>query len=237
MGSRASGLLCLLAVCVSGPSAAQPSSWPQFRGNPRLTGIASADVPATLSLKWTYQAGETIESSASIVDGAVYVGAGNGDLLSIDLASGKLRWKYGTASQIGESSPAVDGLHADVGTFNDDVVAVNLRTKRIVWRYRDPDREFPYYSSAALVDGRLIVGGRDKAVHAIDAATGKGAWKFATRARVDSSPAVAGGRVFVGSSDGKFYVLDAQTGRKTWEYEVGDALTASPAIAGGRIGI
>ena len=84
MGSRASGLLCLLAVCVSGPSAAQPSSWPQFRGNPRLTGIASADVPATLSLKWTYQAGETIESSASIVDGAVYVGAGNGDLLSIE---------------------------------------------------------------------------------------------------------------------------------------------------------
>ena len=38
------------------------------------------------------------------------------------------------------------------------------------------------------------------------------AWKFVTRARVDSSPAIAGGRVFVGSSDGKLYVLDAQTG-------------------------
>ena len=74
----------------------------------------------------------------------------------------------------------------------------------------------------------MIIGGRDKAVHAIDAATGKAAWKFVTRARVDSSPTLAGGRVFVGSSDGKLYVLDAQTGAKKWEYEVGDALTAVP---------
>ena len=68
----------------------------------------------------------------------------------------------------------------------------------------------------------MIVGGRDKAVHAIDAATGKAAWKFVTRARVDSSPAVAGGRVYVGSSDGKLYVLDAATGQKQWEFDAGD---------------
>ena len=34
----------------------------------------------------------------------------------------------------------------------------------------------------------MILGGRDKIVHAIDTATGKAAWTFATRARVDSSP-------------------------------------------------
>jgi len=61
------------------------------------------------------------------------------------------------------------------------------------------------------------------------------AWKFTTRARVDSSAAISGGRVIVGSSDGKLYMLDAQSGKKLWEYDVGDALTASPAISGGRI--
>ena len=56
---------------------------------------------------------------------------------------------------------------------------VDLRAQKIAWRYRDPDREFPYYSSAgARATARVIVGGRDKAVHAIDAATGKAAWKF-----------------------------------------------------------
>src|SRR5439155_25561861 len=106
---------------------------------------------------------------------------------------------------------------------------------KIVWRYKDPVRQFPYYSSAALVDGRLIVGGRDKAVHGIDARTGKPLWKFATRARVDSSPAIGGGRVYIGSSDGKLYVLEATSGKKQAEFEAGDAITASPAIAAGRV--
>jgi len=72
-------------------------------------------------------------------------------------------------------------------------------------------------------------------VHAIDAANGRSAWKFVTRARVDSSPVIVGSRVFVGSSDGKLYALDAQSGAKRWEYEIGDALTATPAVADGRL--
>ena len=86
------------------------------------------------------------------------------------------------------------------------------RRKKIALALREPERQFPFYSSAALAGGRVIVGGRDKLVHAIDAATGKAAWTFTTRARVDSSPAVAGGRVYVGSSDGRLYVLDAAHG-------------------------
>jgi outer membrane protein assembly factor BamB len=54
-----------------------------------------------------------------------------------------------------------------------------------------------------LPEGRVVLGGRDKLVHCLDAATGASQWSFATRARVDSSPGVAGGRVDVGSSDGQ----------------------------------
>ena len=77
--------------------------------------------------------------------------------------------------------------------------------------------------------------GRDKVVHAIDVSTGKAAWTFETRARVDSSPVVAGDRLYVGSSDGRLYVLDLATGQKRWEFDTGAALTASPAIAAGRV--
>src|SRR5207245_6751878 len=82
-------------------------SWAQFRGNPRLTCTATTAPPATLKLLWKYQVGESIDSSAAIVNDVVYVGAGTGDLVAIDLATGKLRWKYPTGSAIGESSPAV----------------------------------------------------------------------------------------------------------------------------------
>ena len=52
------GFLFVVFVSLVGfvekPWAVQSSQgWPQFRGNPRLTGVAS-EVPATLSLKWTY---------------------------------------------------------------------------------------------------------------------------------------------------------------------------------------
>src|SRR5437868_15454799 len=86
---------------------AVPDAWAQFRGNPRLTGVATTLPPRTLKVLWTYEAGDAIESSAAIVDGMVYVGAMTGDLAALDLASGSVKWKYSTKSAIVESSPAV----------------------------------------------------------------------------------------------------------------------------------
>ncbi|MEK7832148.1 MAG: PQQ-binding-like beta-propeller repeat protein, partial [Acidobacteriota bacterium] len=80
-------------------------SWPQFRANHNLTGVAASTVPDNLKLLWTYDAGESIESSAAIADGTVYVGASTGDLLDVYLFSGKLKWKYKTKDMIMESSP------------------------------------------------------------------------------------------------------------------------------------
>jgi len=334
---------------------APADEWRQFRGTPRLTGNSSTTLPATLKVLWTYDVGDLIDSSAAIANGVVYVGGGNGDLIALDLASGKLRWKYSTGNLIGESSPTVsgsavyigdlgglvhavnvadgkglwtyrtaseiksspvvadgavligsydgslyafepmsgklkwkvmtngmvhatpavqnglafiagcdsmlrairiadgkeayridsgaytgaspliDGTHAYFGTFNNEVLAFDLQRRRPLWRYADPDRRFPFYSSAALAKGRIILGGRDKSIHAIDVKTGKAAWTFATRARVDSSPVIVGDRVYVGSSDGRLYVLDVVSGKKVWEFDAGSALTASPAVAAGRL--
>jgi outer membrane protein assembly factor BamB len=128
----------------------------------------------------------------------------------------------------------VDGT-AYFGTFANDVMAVDIASQRVLWRFMDPDRQFPFYSSPAVSDGLVILGGRDKFVRAIDAETGEQRWGVATRARVDSSPAVVGNRVVVGSGDGKLYVLDVATGRGLWEFESGAGFTASPAVADGRV--
>jgi outer membrane protein assembly factor BamB len=331
--------------------------WPQFRGNPQLTGVATGSVPANLKLLWTYDAGESIESSAAISAETVYVGSQSKDLLAIDLATGKLRWKYRATDSIGESSPAVaegivyvgdlagvlhavkaadgkglwtfkteaeirsspviagdrlligsydgnlyclsrrdgklvwkfttsnyvhgtpaisDGVAyvsgcdevfhgirltdgrevveipaggpvaaspamlgqwAWFGNFSNEVVGASVRQKRILWRYRRPEAGFPFYSSAAAAGDRIVVGGRDKLIHCLNARTGKAIWTFATKARVDSSPAIADGRVYIGSNDGHFYVLDLPSGRKLWDFEAGAPLSTSPAIAAGRIAI
>ena len=74
--------------------AQQQTSWPQFRANPQLTGVASTPVAPKLKVMWTFDAGEAIESSAAIADGAVYVGSAAGELIALDFQTGAVRWKY-----------------------------------------------------------------------------------------------------------------------------------------------
>ena len=85
------------------PREASPTSsdeWPQFRGEPRLRGVAPR-APAALSVAWTHEAGEVIESSAAIVGGVVYVGAQPGKLLALDLRTGARLWAYESVGDIG----------------------------------------------------------------------------------------------------------------------------------------
>lgn len=354
---KLTSVICLLLSAFSFYAQAQDTpadNWSQFRGNHRLTGVSTSNVPNSLKLLWTYEAGDSIESSAAIVGGTVFVGSQKGELLALNLDNGAVYWRFATGSPIGESSPAFsagvvyigdlggwinainasDGqklwayktggeiksspvvvgdrvligsydqtLHclstrngsllwkvktngpvhatpsisgglayiagcdelfrairvsdgrevftissgaytgaspalkddaAYYGTFDNEVLMVNLKDRNIGWRYQHPQRKFPFYSSAAVFQDRIVVGGRDKIVHGLDLA-GKSVWTFSTQARVESSPAIAGGRVFVGSNDGRFYVLNLTTGAKLWEFTAGAPLSASPAIARGRI--
>ena len=348
-------LFLLSSLLHSGEPSSSSGSWPQFRGNPQLTGESGSLMPESLKLLWTYQAEDSIESSPAIAEGAVFAGVQSGHLLSLDLESGKVRWKYRAGDGIGESSPclgngmvyvgdlsgtlhaidarrgearwtfqtegeiksspvlvdnrviigsydgylyclsadrgaliwkfetsgpvhcsagvsdgltyiagcdeffrairisdgrevfkvpsgsytaaspALSGESAYYGTFNNEVIAVNLPARQVEWRYEPKHRQYPFYSSAALAEGRVVVGGRDKRVHCLDARTGEALWTFATLGRVESSPAIAANRVYVGSSDGRFYVLDLATGVKLWEFHAGAPILASPAIASGRV--
>jgi outer membrane protein assembly factor BamB len=349
------GFILLFGPSSKSQQQSPPETWSQFRGSRQAIGVSVSGVPRDLRLLWTYEAGESIESSAAISNGVVYVGSQTGDLAALNLSNGSLRWKYKATGPIGESSPCVSngvvyigdlngtvhavrasdgraiwtfktngevksspvvvgdrvligsydehlyclavsngalvwkfrtqgpvhctagvsngvahiagcdesfrairisdgrqlfrvasgaytgaspaivGQMAYYGTFNNEVLAVNLRTRRISWRYHNRKRQFPYYSSCGVIEGRVVVGGRDKMVHCVDAATGKELWTFMTNARVESSPALADGRAFVGSNDGRLYVLDYKTGAKVWEFNAGAPLSASPAIASARV--
>ena len=115
------------------------------------------------------------------------------------------------------------------------MLGLDLLSQDILWRYEHHTRHFPFYSSALNVGGKVIIGGRDRMVHAIDEQTGEEVWTFTTGARVDSSPAASNGRVNIGSGEGRLYVLDLETGEKLWEFDTAAPLFASPAIANGKV--
>ena len=108
-------------------------------------------------------------------------------------------------------------------------------TAQVVWRYDHPETDFEFFASPVVRDGLVVIGGRDKRVHAIDEETGQLRWDFETRSRVDSSPALAGGVVWVGSMDGNLYALGHADGKLLWRFAIGGRIVASPAIADGRL--
>ena len=188
----------------------------------------------TGKLAWKVKTEGYVHATPSVADGVAYITGCDEILRAIRVSDGRQLFSLSSGAYTG-ASPAIGTGRAYYGTYENEVLAVDLKTHKIVWRYRHPQRNFPFYSSAALSGGRVFVGGRDKLMHALNAVTGKEAWSFPTGARIDSSPAIASGRVYVGSNDGKLYVFDAASGKVVQQFEAGGPLSASPAIADGRL--
>ena len=188
----------------------------------------------TGALLWKVKTGGPVHSTPSIGNGVAYIAGCDEKFRAIRLQDGKEMLSSDSGNQ-GGASPVLSGNYAIYGTFGNDVLAMDVTNGKLAWRYAPQDRQFPFYSSAAVGYGRVVVGGRDKRVHCLNAANGQLLWTFTTRARVESSPAIVGNRAYVGSNDGRLYVFDLETGKSVFDFNAGGAVSASPAIASGRL--
>src|ERR1035438_285619 len=162
----------LIAACALH---AAGDDWPQFRGNPSLTGVSTSAIPKTLKLLWTFEAGDSIESSAAIVDGTVYVGSQTSELIAVNLADGRLKWKYKVMDGIGESSPAVADGVVVVGDLSGVVHGINAQDGKGLWTFAAASE---VKASPVIVDGKVIIGSYDGNLYALGLKDGKVAWQF-----------------------------------------------------------
>jgi outer membrane protein assembly factor BamB len=183
---------------------------------------------------WAFETEGQVHATAGVADGTAFVTGCDALLRAIRVTDGQELYHVSSGAYTG-ASPALVGDRAYYGTFENEVLCVDLAARRVLWRYKPKERQFPFYSSAAVDGDTVVLGGRDKLVHALEAATGKVRWTFATKGRVDSSPAIAGEKAYVGSADGRVYALDLATGRGVQEFEAGGPITASPALAANRL--
>lgn len=186
------------------------------------------------SLAWKFETDGYVNCSPAIVDHFTFVTGCDEQLRVIDIDTGKQHSQMQLMTYL-IASPAIweDDLY--VGTYASEIIAVDWKDSKVDWRYKDPKKEYPYHSSAAITETHVVAGGRDKQVHCVERKTGKPIWKFMTRGRVDSSPVIVGDRVFVGSSDGNLYEFDLKNGKNLWKKNLGDDITASPAIGQGHL--
>jgi outer membrane protein assembly factor BamB len=191
--------------------------------------------------EWKYSIDNMIQCTPTVIENHALIAGCDGKLHILEITPGSgqsaSRLAGKTTVDIQDptgATPAAHGSHVYFGTQGSRFFAIDWRQAKIEWTF-EPQRKQPFQSSAAVSGELVVVGGRDRLVHAMDAKTGHERWNFPTRGRVDCSPVISGSRVFIGSADGRLYGLDLQTGHKIWEYEAGGAFTSSPAVAGDRL--
>lgn len=185
-------------------------------------------------LIWKVETQGYVHGSPAVRDGQVFSTGCDGFLRAVDIESGQEKGKVELGDYVA-SSPSISGKFAFFGTFGNQVKCVDIDAEKIVWSYEHPTRKFPFYSSAASTEEFVVIGGRDKLVHALEPATGASKWTYSVRSKVESSPVIVGGKVVVATSRGRLLILHLKDGQSLWEYDLTSSTVASPAIAANRI--
>jgi outer membrane protein assembly factor BamB len=202
-------------------------------------GNDGADVYAvdaeTGKKRWEGKGGDRINACPAIGFGAAFFTGCDARLLALNLADGTEKFAVDLGG-LAPGSPTILDDRIIAATGEGTVLAYSPDGKTQLWKYDDVDQASAmFYSSPAVAEGIIILGCRDRQVHAIDAKTGKRAWAFKTRGEVDATATISNGRVFIPSKDKKLYVLDLKTGAKLFEFTANRPITAGPAIASGVI--
>ena len=174
------------------------------------------------------------ETSPAIADGEYYAATYDGDLFCLNTRDGSLRWKTRTGDDT-DASPVVSGdfVYAAAEDKASFLYAFDRSNGREVWRYGGNNKG--YWSTPAVADGRVFVGGDDARLHCVDAKSGDPVWTTKVGLAIWSSPCVVDGKVVFGSYDNHLYVLDAKTGHVIFSYDLGGRCISTPCIVDGRI--
>ena len=139
------------------------------------------------TILWKFPTEGYVHCAPAVSDGHTFVAGCDEHLRAINIESGEETIDFPLETYL-IASPAVVGNMLYVGTYSSEVVAVDWKAKKVHWRYQAGDGDFPIHSSAAVTDKAVVVGGRDKHVHAIDRTTGKKLWTFPTVRRTTARP-------------------------------------------------
>jgi quinohemoprotein ethanol dehydrogenase len=165
-----------------------------------LDGINKSTIKA-LGLTWSLDlAGElSLEATPLAVDGVLYFTGSHSAVYAVDVASGKLKWKYDP--EIWRHNPSKlmymfginrGAAYADgrvfAGTLDGRLIALDARTGSLLWSTQTvPEKGGKTITGAPRAfNGKVIIGnagadtGERGYVTAYDAATGKQVWRFYT---------------------------------------------------------
>jgi outer membrane protein assembly factor BamB len=191
------------------------------------------------ALRWYRKLPSPSESSPILDHGRLYFGTQSGLLYALNDTNGRVIWTYRAGGAI-KASPTLSNGMLYFGDYSGHVQAVSEHSGRRVWLSSSEGAIFgsgTFYSTAAVVYGRVFLGNTDGRVYAYDAFTGKLDWAVQTGAYVYASPAITnapglGPTLYLGSYNGTFYAINARSGHISWTFNAHGRISGSATIIG-----
>ncbi len=190
-------------------------------------------------LRWARDLPSRAESSPLLDKGKLFFGSQNGTVYALSARTGNVLWTYHAAGAV-KASPSLSGGVLYFGDYSGELQAVRERDGHRLWASGSGGAVLgsgTFYSTPAVMYGRVFLGNTDGRVYAYDASSGKLDWAVQTGAYVYASPAVTnapglGPTIYLGSYDGTFYAFDARSGHIDWQYHDGGKISGSATIVG-----
>ena len=240
-------------VCDPGTPPAAGDDWPQLGGTADHRGARDRELAPPLVARWaTAVGGHVLQAAPAIAGGLVYVTATDqgdgktGGVVAIDLATGAIRWRTTTPTQI-RGGPAVTGATVAAAQIDGTVLGLDARTGAIVWRNElgigvRPEAASIYAPPAA--DAGDVLVGNQRRLAAISGAEGAMVWSVDPVPQGQDSEALSAIAIADGTAFGVFNralggvsAWDRASGRALWRYQGGltTAINASPVVADGAV--
>ena len=151
-----------------------------------------------LRVAWTWSLPNGPNESTPLVhDGVLFVHSYGDKVQALDAATGDLLWQYSRRLPTGVAPSvkrgiSIYGTRLYVPTSDAHVVALDVKTGKVVWdqAVADPKKGYRMTGGPLVARGKVMIGTTGRAeggnyIAALDAETGKEAWRFYTIARPD----------------------------------------------------
>jgi outer membrane protein assembly factor BamB len=189
--------------------------------------------------RWWRDLSSAAESSPLLDGDKVIFGSQSGLVYALNARNGHVLWTYHAGGAV-KASPSLSGGVLYFGDYSGHVQAVSEQTGRSLWVSGSEGAVLgsgTFYSTSAVMYGRVFLGNTDGRMYAYDASSGKLDWAVQTGAYVYASPAVTnapglGPTIYFGSYDGNFYAMNARSGQIVWKYAAGGRISGSATIVG-----
>jgi len=173
---------------------------------------------------WNFTDGMSFSNTTSVFYKNKILWAVNSTFYALDSETGKVIWKFPFTPHRyiyprPFSSPSIKGNNLYIGSLNDGrLYSLNVETGEKVWEYQTGKSLLPYGSTgdpyspsitgSPVVSGNIVyIGAHDGCLHAVDAKTGKGIWKYNIGTPITTSPAISGNAVIITGLNGKVYAF------------------------------